>query len=77
LPPTVIYPSPGAPPSDYIAQLLECDALGCLKVNSKNNPDNLVATHVESKNIQCGIRKKSMNTYKVNVVEEENTTWCF
>ena len=48
--------------------------LGCLELNLQNNPDNLVAMHVESKNIQCGIKKKSMKMYDDNMVEEENTT---
>jgi len=77
LPRTRIYPCAGAPPTDFIAEPLECNIQWCLETNLQNNTYYLFVTREEYKYIQCGINKQGMKTYYDKVLKKENTVLRF
>jgi hypothetical protein len=77
LPRKELYPGTGAPLSDSISDLRECNAQGGLQMNLHNNPYNTFAKYGEYKYIQWEIKNKGMKMYCDNVLKEEDTPLRF
>jgi len=74
---TELYPSSGAPLSDFIIDPWERDTQGYLETIVQISLQYPIATSEEYKYIPCGIKKNGIKTYYDNMLMEENTTLCF
>jgi len=68
-----IYPSAGAPLSDYIIEPWERNAQGFLELYLQSNPYYPFAMGEEYKHIQCGLKMKGMKTFYDTILNEGNT----
>jgi len=63
--------------SNYIAELWECDAQGCLDTNLQSNSYYPCATCEEYKDTKCRIKKNGTKTYCDNILKKGNTALRF